>query len=152
MRLPVAAFRQELARDLLIPEPDGTPHRAVAQGAATGRDARSALGRAQIIAINRNVSAVAILAPAPVLGVSWDGTGHGRDGTVWGGEFFLLTEKACRRAAHFRQFRLPGGEQAVKEPRRAVLGMLYEVFGESALAARRTAADPSLLPRPIWPV
>jgi len=74
------------------------------------------------------------LAP-PVLGVSWDGTGHGLDGTVWGGEFFLLTEKACRRAAHFRQFRLPGGEQALKEPRRAMLGMLREVFGDIALDA-----------------
>lgn len=40
--------------------------------------------------------------------------------------------------AHFRQFRLPGGEQAVKEPRRAMLGMLYEVFGENALAARES--------------
>jgi hydrogenase maturation protein HypF len=73
------------------------------------------------------------LAP-PLLGVSWDGTGHGLDGTVWGGEFFLVTENACQRVAHFRQFRLPGGEQAIKEPRRAMLGMLYEVFGESALA------------------
>jgi hydrogenase maturation protein HypF len=74
------------------------------------------------------------LAP-PLLGVSWDGTGHGLDGTVWGGEFFLLTETECRRAARFRPFRLPGGAQAVKEPRRALLGALYEVFGESALAA-----------------
>ena len=87
------------------------------------------------------------LAP-PLLGVSWDGTGHGWDGTVWGGEFFLLTETACRRVAHLRQFRLPGGEQAIKEPRRAMLGMLYEVFGENALAARES---PPLrpLPRPI---
>jgi hydrogenase maturation protein HypF len=74
------------------------------------------------------------LAP-PVLGVSWDGTGYGLDGTVWGGEFFLVTENACKRVAHFRQFRLPGGEQAIKEPRRAMLGMLYEVFGEDALAS-----------------
>jgi hydrogenase maturation protein HypF len=77
------------------------------------------------------------LAP-PLLGVSWDGTGHGSDGTVWGGEFFLVTEKDCRRVAHLRQFRLPGGEQAIKEPRRAMLGMLYEVFGEEALAARES--------------
>ena len=72
------------------------------------------------------------LAP-PLLGVSWDGTGDGLDGTVWGGEFFLVTDTACRRVARLRQFRLPGGEQAVKEPRRAALGMLYELFGESAL-------------------
>jgi hydrogenase maturation protein HypF len=73
------------------------------------------------------------LAP-PLLGVAWDGTGYGMDGTVWGGEFFLVTGTGCERVAHFRQFRLPGGEQAVKEPRRAMLGMLYEVFGEEALA------------------
>jgi hydrogenase maturation protein HypF len=72
------------------------------------------------------------LAP-PVLGVSWDGTGHGLDGTIWGGEFFLLTESECRRAAHFRTFRLPGGSQAVKEPRRSALGMLYEALGENEL-------------------
>jgi hydrogenase maturation protein HypF len=77
------------------------------------------------------------LAP-PLLGVSWDGTGHGLDGTVWGGEFFLVTEKACERVAHLRQFRLPGGDKAVQEPRRAMLGILYEVFGESALAGRDT--------------
>ena len=77
------------------------------------------------------------LAP-PLLGVSWDGTGDGLDGTVWGGEFFLLTEKACRRVAHFRQFRLPGGEQAIKEPRRAMLGMLYEVFGDISLDAPKS--------------
>jgi hydrogenase maturation protein HypF len=72
------------------------------------------------------------LAP-PLLGVSWDGTGYGGDGTVWGGEFFVLAGTACRRVARMRQFRLPGGEQAVKEPRRAALGMLYELFGENAL-------------------
>jgi hydrogenase maturation protein HypF len=72
------------------------------------------------------------LAP-PLLGVSWDGTGDGMDGTVWGGEFFLVTETECKRVAHFRQFRLAGGDRAVKEPRRAALGMLYEMFGESGM-------------------
>ncbi len=73
------------------------------------------------------------LAP-PALGVAWDGTGRGLDGTVWGGEFFLLTESGCKRLAHFRQFRLPGGDRAVKEPRRAALGMLCELLGGSAAA------------------
>ena len=43
----------------------------------------------------------------PVLGVSWDGTGYGLDGTIWGGEFFLVTDKDIERIAHFRPFRLP---------------------------------------------
>jgi len=65
----------------------------------------------------------------PVLGVSWDGTGYGLDGTIWGGEFFLVTDQDVERIAHLRPFRLPGGEQAVKEPRRAALGLLYEILG-----------------------
>jgi len=67
----------------------------------------------------------------PVLGVSWDGTGYGPDGTVWGGEFLAVTGPGFSRAASLRPFRLPGGEQAVKEPRRAALGLLYELEGEA---------------------
>jgi hydrogenase maturation protein HypF len=66
----------------------------------------------------------------PLLGVSWDGTGYGSDGTVWGGEFFVTGDSDFRRIATFRQFRLIGGEQAVKEPRRTAIGLLYEIFGE----------------------
>jgi len=66
----------------------------------------------------------------PLLGVAWDGTGYGVDGTTWGGEFFLVEKNSCRRVAHFRTFRLPGGDAAVREPRRSSLGMLYEIFGE----------------------
>jgi len=63
----------------------------------------------------------------PVLGVSWDGTGQGTDGTVWGGEFFHVTAGATRRVAHLRTFSLPGGEQAIREPRRAAFGVLHEI-------------------------
>ena len=53
------------------------------------------------------------------LAFAWDGTGYGLDGTIWGGEFFLVTKNSCERVVHLRPFRLPGGDKAVKEPRRA---------------------------------
>jgi hydrogenase maturation protein HypF len=68
---------------------------------------------------------------APTLGVVWDGTGYGLDGTIWGGEFLLAkSDGRFERVAHFRQFRLPGGDRAIKEPRRSALGVLYEIFGK----------------------
>jgi hydrogenase maturation protein HypF len=76
----------------------------------------------------------------PVLGVAWDGTGYGGDGTIWGGEFLAVDGERFRRAAHLHPFRLPGGEAAVREPRRAALGALYAIFGEEALAI--TNLDP----------
>jgi hydrogenase maturation protein HypF len=65
-----------------------------------------------------------------VLGVAWDGAGYGPDGTIWGGEFLLTDGAAFRRIASLRRFRLPGGERAIREPRRTALGVLYEIFGD----------------------
>jgi hydrogenase maturation protein HypF len=66
-----------------------------------------------------------------VLGVSWDGTGFGTDGTIWGGEFLLTNDSSFRRVATLRPFCLPGGNKAVKEPRRTALGLLYEILGDA---------------------
>jgi hydrogenase maturation protein HypF len=75
----------------------------------------------------------------PALGVSWDGTGYGTDGTIWGGEFFLVTDESIERIAHWRPFRLPGGDQAVKEPRRTALGLLHEIFGGKVFEEEKLA-------------
>ncbi len=66
----------------------------------------------------------------PALGIAWDGTGFGTDGTIWGGEFLLADGGSFRRVAHWRPFGLPGGEAAIKEPRRCALGVLHEIFGD----------------------
>ncbi len=71
---------------------------------------------------------------APVLGIAFDGSGFGQDTTVWGGEFLRVTDEGFDRVAHMRTFRLPGGEKAVREPRRVALAMLYELFGEGAFS------------------
>ncbi|MGC8739211.1 MAG: carbamoyltransferase HypF [Candidatus Hydrogenedens sp.] len=67
----------------------------------------------------------------PVFAVIWDGTGFGLDHTVWGGEFFFITENKVIRWGHLRTFSLPGGDRAVREPRRSALGILYEMYGDS---------------------
>lgn len=87
---------------------------------------------------------------APVLGISWDGTGFGPDGTVWGGEFLDIRERGYDRLAHLRPFRLPGGEAAVKEPRRSALGLLWEIFGEALFS--ETLSPSGLTSSPLVPL
>lgn len=67
-----------------------------------------------------------------VLAITWDGSGMGSDGTVWGGEFLRVTDGSFERVAHLRPFLLPGNAKAVREPRRVALSLLYEIFGEAA--------------------
>jgi len=64
-----------------------------------------------------------------VLGVAFDGTGYGEDGTIWGGEFILLNKGRASRFAKLRTFRLPGAEAAIKDARRTALALAH-ICGE----------------------
>ncbi|MBM3134548.1 MAG: carbamoyltransferase HypF, partial [Chloroflexi bacterium] len=67
-----------------------------------------------------------------VIGVSWDGTGYGTDGQIWGGEFLVGDYTGFRRAAHLKYVRLPGGEAAIRRPLRMALSHLVNAYGEAA--------------------
>ncbi len=71
----------------------------------------------------------------PVLGVAFDGTGLGDDGTLWGGELLLADVKGFTRVAHLKPFKLIGGEAAIREPVRQLLGLLFESYGVDETSA-----------------
>lgn len=63
-----------------------------------------------------------------VIGVSFDGTGYGDDGSIWGGEFFVGSiQDALRRSAHVREATLPGGDSAARFPVQCAAGFLAQI-------------------------
>ena len=64
----------------------------------------------------------------PVLGICFDGTGYGTDGTLWGGEFLYCHKEYMERMAHLSYSPLPGGEVAVREPWRQALWYVNELY------------------------
>lgn len=71
---------------------------------------------------------------APCFAVAWDGTGHGTDGIIWGGEGLMVLERSYERRFSFYPFQLTGGEIAIRDPKRVALGMLYAAMGSRAFS------------------
>ena len=67
----------------------------------------------------------------PVIGVAFDGTGCGTDGSIWGGEFLIADYDDFQRAAHLAYVPMPGGEAAIRRPGRMALAYLLHALGPS---------------------
>jgi hydrogenase maturation protein HypF len=78
----------------------------------------------------------------PVIGFSFDGTGYGDDGAIWGGEVLVADYRGYRRAAHLKYTPLPGGDAAVKRPYRLALAQLWAAGVAWAEALPPVAACP----------
>lgn len=69
-----------------------------------------------------------------VIGIAFDGTGYGDDGTLWGGEFLIADLDGYVRAGRLRPMALPGGEMAVREPWRTAVSLIQDAAGENAFS------------------
>lgn len=73
------------------------------------------------------IAAGQLTTDARVLGIAFDGTGAGTDGTIWGGEFLVAGLADFERAAHLRTWALPGGAASVRDSRRNAFALLSEL-------------------------
>lgn len=90
----------------------------------------------------------------PAIGVTFDGTGYGTDGAIWGGEFLVGDDSRFYRAAHLRYVPMPGGEKAIREPWRMALAQLRDArtslpAWEHALEDAPVSMVERLLERPV---
>ena len=73
------------------------------------------------------IAAAQLTTDACVLGIAFDGTGAGTDGTIWGGEFLVASLGGFKRSAHLRTWALPGGAASVRDARRNAFALLSEL-------------------------
>ena len=96
------------------------------------RFARERAGKAAIGVQHHHAHVVSAMAehglPGPVLGLAWDGSGYGDDGSAWGGELLLADAGGYERLATFRPLMLAGGDLAVREVWRTALALLCDAF------------------------
>ncbi len=64
---------------------------------------------------------------SPLIGLAFDGTGYGDDGTIWGGEILACNCDGFERLCHLRTFPLPGGDQAIRQPALQALALLWSL-------------------------
>ena len=64
-----------------------------------------------------------------IIGITFDGTGFGSDGNIWGGEFWTGNIKGFKRIAHLQYIRMPGGQASIREPWRMAVSFLSSVYG-----------------------
>jgi len=74
----------------------------------------------------------ALAGSEPVIGVSFDGTGYGTDGAIWGGEFLIADYGGFTRASHLAYCPLPGGDAAIRSPYRTALSWMRQAGVEWA--------------------
>ena len=76
-----------------------------------------------------------------VLGVAFDGTGFGDDGTLWGGEFLVCDYRGFERVVYLKPFKLLGASKAIKEPRRVALSLLFDLYGKDVLDMKHPTTE-----------
>jgi hydrogenase maturation protein HypF len=131
-------YRRELAdfARMLHIEPEAVVH-DMHPDYFTTRLARSSGVATRIAVQHHHAHAASVMAEhglaGPVIAVTFDGTGYGEDGRLWGGEFLLARYDGFERLAALAYLPLPGGEAAIREPWRMGLMHLWYLCGERAL-------------------
>ncbi len=100
-------------------------------GYLSARWAQQYAGDAAVVAVQHHHAHIASVMAEnghgdarPVIGFSFDGTGYGDDGAIWGGEVLLADYRGFERVSHLRYIPLPGGDAAIKRPYRTALAHL----------------------------